>query len=342
MTGFFAQSFRFADREVGEGAPCLIIAEAGVAHFGDLDKALRLVDMAADAGADAVKFQLFQVDTLIASSCREWRDRLGSRRLEPEQFRVVRERCVERGIPFFATAHDEPSLDALDVLDVPAYKIGSGEVRNWDFIHQVASRGKPVILSTGMYRMDDVERAVEAVAQADNPDLALLHCVTIYPTSPEEVNLRAMDTLAERFGVVAGYSDHTQGIHFPLAAVARGAKILEKHISLDFDVLNAQDWKVSCDMASLASLVDLARQIEVGLGHGRKEPGLNEARSLEWARKSLVAARAIPAGTCIAPDMLAVKRPGTGIPPDNRERVVGRVAVLGIEPDTIITWDMLG
>ena len=341
MKRFFAQCFNFADRPVGRGAPCLIIAEAGVAHFGDLDKALRLVDMAADAGADAVKFQLFQVDALIAASCREWRERLGSRRLDPEQFRVVRERCLERDIPFFATAHDEHSLDALDAMDVPAYKIGSGEVRNWDFVRLAASRGKPVILSTGMYSLDDVERAVEAVAETGNRELALLHCVTSYPTLPAEVNLRAMDTLAGRFGAVTGYSDHTEGIHFPLAAAARGARVLEKHISLDFDVPNAQDWKVSCDASSLASLVARVRQIEAGLGHGRKEPGPSEAASLEWARKSLVAARAIPAGTVIAPDMLAAKRPGTGIAPDLRRRVEGRAAALDIEPDTILTWDML-
>jgi len=338
---FFSEHIDIGGRTVGEKSPCLVVAEAGVAHFGDLGKALRLVDMAAKAGAEMIKFQLFDVDALIAVSCHEWRERLGGRRLTPEQMMKVRDHCCTRNIQFLATAHDLPSLEALDSLEVPAYKVGSGELANWDFIRKVAERGKPVILSTGMYSEGDVKNALEVFRDVGNPDVVLLHCVTQYPTPPEDVNLRAMDTLRERFGAITGYSDHTEGIHFPLAAVARGARVVEKHISLDFHVPNAQDWKVSCDEASLAALVTQVRRVEAGLGHGRKEPVEGELRNLAWARKSLVSRRGIPEGTSITGDMLDAKRPGTGIPPNERGRVVGRTAAFHIEADTLITWEMI-
>lgn len=342
MDGFaFSSVFHAAGRPVGQGAPVYIIAEAGVAHFGSMDKAMRLVDLAADAGADAVKFQVFSAKDLVSGESAQWRERLKSRELPREAFRDIRDYCAERGILFFATAHDMGSLDWLTELGVPLYKIGSGEVRNWPFIEEIARRGKPVFLSTGMYTLDDVSQALEVFARAGNPDLAVLHCVTSYPTPPDEVNLRAMDTLRQTFGTVTGFSDHTRGFHIPLAAVARGAKVIEKHITLDFNVPDAQDWKVSCGPHDLKTFVDQAREVEASLGQGVKAPTSAEKAALDWARKSLVAARPIAAGKVINAADLTAKRPGSGIPPSEIDTVLGRTTAQDIAEDTIIQPEML-
>lgn len=337
----FVDRFWIGDRMVGGDAPCFVIAEAGVSHFGSLDKAFRLVDMSVTAGADAVKFQIFDVNAMIAEVSSDWRKRMSSRQLPYEDFRRIRDYCQERGILFMATAHDEPSLDYLATLDVPAYKIGSGELSNWDFLAKTARLGKPLIFSTGMYTEADIASALGAVAKTGNREVAVLHCVTRYPTPPEEVNLRAMLTIRDRFDVVAGYSDHTAGRHIPLASVALGAQILEKHITLEFDIPNAQDWKVSCGPEDLPLLVQELRDIEKSLGHGRKEPVAGELASRDWARKSLVAADTIPAGTELTAELLSAKRPGTGIPPSEIEKVLGRHTCQEVERGTLITWDQL-
>lgn len=337
----FADRFFIGDRQVGAGQPCFVIAEAGVAHFGSLEKALQLVDLAAASGADAVKFQIFDAAEMIAGEALEWRERMKSRQLPYEEFCRIRDYCRDKGIMFMATAHDRPSLDYLVGLDVPAYKIGSGELGNWPFIRHIAGLGRPVILSTGMYNAEDVATALETIAATGNREVALLHCVTRYPVPPAEVNLCAMITMRERFRVVTGYSDHTAGRHFPLAAVALGAKVLEKHITLDFDVPNAQDWKVSCGPDDLSLLMDELREIELGLGDGRKVPSSGEQVSLNWARKSLVAAVAISAGEILREDMLVAKRPGTGIPPNEKDKVLGRRARQAISKDSLIAWDQI-
>lgn len=336
----FSKTFDIAGRTVGEHCPVYIVAEAGVAHFGSVEKAKDLVDLAVNANVDAVKFQVFKTGELICAESEEWIGRLSSKELPYEAFVDISRYCKEKGITFFATAHDEASLDFLDELDVPVYKIGSGEVDNWPFIKKVAGKGKPVILSTGMYTWEQIEKAVEIFDEANNPDLAILHCVTSYPTDPDLVNLRAINTIL-RLGVIAGYSDHTRGFHFPLAATALGAAIIEKHITLDFDVPNAQDWKVSCGSDDLHLMVDQIREIEVGLGHGEKEPCHAEKKSLAWARKSLVAACDIAAGQAITRDILVSKRPGSGISPADTEKVTGKKLVVDIRKDTVITWEHL-
>ncbi len=330
----FSSAFSIAGRTIGAGAPCYVIAEAGVAHFGSLDKACRLVDLAAGAGADAVKFQIFDVDQMISAGDPQWRERMRSRQLPYADFVRLREHCRRAGITFFATAHDEPSLRFMErELDVPCHKIGSGEVGNWPYIRTIAALGKPVILSTGMYTLEQVRQALATVAEAGNPDVAVLHCVTRYPTPPEEVNLRAMDALRE-LGAVTGYSDHTAGFHIPLAAVARGAAVIEKHITLDYDVPNAQDWKVSCGPGDLATFIAQARAIEAALGSGTKAPSAAEAESLVWAGKSLTAARDLATGEVLTSAMLVGKRPGTGIPAGEIETVLGRRLATDVPADT--------
>ena len=332
----YNRTFSIDGKAIGAGCPAYIIAEAGVAHFGSRAKAFELVDLAVAAGADAVKFQIFQADTLISSAAPEWKKRLGSRCLPFSDFKEIQSYCRQKGITFLATAHDEPGLEYIDTLHVPAYKIGSGEVENWPFIKKIAGRGKPVIFSTGMYTLDKVRLALALFAESGNSEVAVLHCVTSYPTPPAEVNLLAMNTIREAFQVVTGYSDHTQGHHFPLAAVALGAKIIEKHISLDFDVPDAQDWKVSCGWHDLPLFIRQVREIEEGLGTGEILPTLSEQKSLLWARKSLVAATDIKEGDLLDREKIVCKRPGTGISPSELDNYLGKRAKVSIPADTLI------
>jgi N,N'-diacetyllegionaminate synthase len=326
---------------VGQDEPVFIVAEAGVAHFGSLEKAKALVDLAVSAQADAIKFQIFRTNELISSESKDWQDRLRSRELPYESFRQIKRYCEGKNIIFFATAHDEPSLEYLNSLDVPVYKIGSGEVANWPFLKKVASMGKPVILSTGMYKMEEIGDALSIFEKAGNLDVAVLHCVTLYPTPPLEVNLRAMETIRKNFDVMVGYSDHTQGFHFPLAAAALGARIIEKHITLEFNVPNAQDWKVSCGPDDLSLMVQQIRDIESGMGTGMKAPGEAERQSLTWARKSLVASRDIATGEVIEMSMVCAKRPGSGISPAFMNEVIGKRAKVNIKKDSVIQREQL-
>lgn len=310
---------------VGDGEPVFVIAEAGVSHFGDMDMARQLVKLAATAGANAFKTQFFDVDALIARGATEWRERLRPRNLTLDQARELKSLCDELGIAFMATAHDETRITWLEELDVPAVKVGSGERNNPGFLKRLAALGKPMIVSTGMYWEQDVTEAVEACASGGCDRLALLHCVTSYPTPPGEVNLRAMDRLRESFPGPVGYSDHTVDGLAVLTAVARGARLIEKHITILRDVPNAQDWKVSAGPENFAALVSDIRRVEALLGHGRKEPALCEAAGTTWALKSLVAARDLSAGQVLTVADLIAKRPGNGIPPNQLDRVLGRM-----------------
>lgn len=335
----FSRSFLLDGKPAGDGHPAYVIAEAGVAHFGNEDKAYRLVDLAADAGADAVKFQIFDVDELIAKTLPEWRERLRSRQLPYDSFVRIQQYCKKRNITFFATAHDRPSLDFLVSLDVPLYKVGSGEVGNSPYLQTIASLGKPIIFSVGMYTLEQINQAVEAIGETDNRDVAVLHCVTRYPTPPFEAALGNIALIKEKFGLVTGYSDHTQGFHIPLAAVALGARIIEKHISLDFNVPDAQDWKVSCGPHDFSQFVGQIREIEAALDIRTSGPTDAERESLVWASKSLVPNRDIHKGELIRACDLVAKRPGTGIAPSDINKILGRPAAIDIAKDQAIKWE---
>jgi len=337
----FATSFRIGGCNVGPEAPCLIIAEGGVSHFGDMALARELVDLAADAGADAFKTQIFDVDRLIAHRADEWRQRLRPRNLTFEQCEELQERCRSRGLLFLATAHDESRIDWLRRLDVPAVKIGSGERNNPLFIRALASLGKPVILSTGMYREDDVRQALDACLQGGCREVALLHCVTAYPSPDAELNLRAMDVLSRIAPVPVGWSDHTPDALAVYAAVARGARLIEKHITILRDVPNAQDWKVSAGPDNFADLVASIRRIEAMMGRPVKEPAPCERGGEVWATKSLVAARDLDAGRRLANGDVVAKRPGDGIRPDRIAEVEGRTLRAPVSADAAIRLDDL-
>ena len=338
----FARAFEIAGRQVGGGAPCYVIAEAGVAHFGSIEKACRLVDLASTAGADCVKFQHFKEDRLIGETSPEWRDRLRSRELSDADMMRVRDAARGHGIPFLCTGHEERALDFLDrEAEVPAFKIGSGEVENWPFLADIGRRGKPVILSTGMYTIEQVAAALDVLAESGCREVAVLHCVTAYPVAPKDVNLRVMQQIRGIFDGPVGYSDHTAGTAVPLAAVAMGAEVIEKHITLDVDVPNAQDWKVSCTAETLPRFMADVREIEAALGDGERRVSEVEQQSIQWARKSLTSVVAIERGALIRSDMLIGQRPGDGLPPSRIGEVVGRRARVAIPAGTKLSMDML-
>jgi N-acetylneuraminate synthase/N,N'-diacetyllegionaminate synthase len=278
---------------------------------------------------------------MIASSAQEWRDRLRPRNLDLEQFRDLKARCNERGMMFFATAHDETRIPWIDELDLPAVKVGSGERNNPGFLSRLAELGKPMIISTGMYDEHDVKEALEAVSKAGCDEVALLHCVTAYPTPDGDVNLAAMDKLRSLFGGPVGYSDHTPDELAVLAAVARGAQVIEKHITIDRDIPNAQDWKVAAGPENLAKLVADIRRLEVQIGHGRKERAASEEAGEAWATKSVVAAHSLAAGQIIAENDIACKRPGTGIPPNELSKVIGRRLRRDLAADELLDFNDL-
>lgn len=328
----FNPTFMVGDRMVGEGHPVLVIAEAGVSHFGDMKLALELVEMAAAAKADVFKTQFFDVEELYAKQASEWRDRLRPRNITLDQAKIVREACRERGLLFMSTAHDASRISWLKNLDVPAIKVGSGERNNPAFLETLARLGRPMIISTGMYNETDVHEALGACARGGCHDVALLHCVTSYPAPESQINLSAMDALHGMFGGPVGYSDHTEDFLAVYAAVGRGAKVIEKHITILRDVPNAQDWKVSAGPDNFTQLVSEIRRIESMIGNGLKQPTASEVGA-KWALKSMVAVRDMPAGHRISAADLVAKRPGDGVPPNKIDTLLGGVLVRDVAAD---------
>jgi N-acetylneuraminate synthase len=341
------------ERAVGPGAPTFIIAEAGVNHNGSVELAKRLVDAAAEAGADAVKFQTFKAEKLVAphatkadyqkEAVRPRESQLEMlRRLElsPDAFRELKEYCDRKGMLFLSTPFDDDSVDLLNQLGVPVFKIASGDVVNHTFLEHIARKGKPMILSTGMCYLSEVDEATRVIRHAGNEELVLLHCVSTYPTPPSDVNLRAMQTLATAFGTPVGFSDHTLGIGISLAAVALGACVLEKHFTLDRQ-LPGPDHRASLEPDELKQFVESVRMVESALGSGRKEPAPSEADTAAAARRSLVAASDIPKQAVLTDQMIAVRRPGTGLPPSMQPFLKGRRTRRAIAAGTILTLEML-
>ena len=312
-----------------------------------------MVDAAVQAGADAVKFQTFNAERLVSPDAPKADYQLHTtdaaeshfemiRRLElsPEMHRDLKAYCGERGILFMSSPFDEESADLLAALDVAVFKIPSGEITNFPLLQHVARKGKPMIVSTGMAYLSEVEAAVRAIQEAGNQQYVLLHCVSNYPADPADVNLRAMGTMSAAFEAPVGYSDHTMGTEMPIAAVAMGASVIEKHLTLD-RALPGPDHVASLEPGEFAAMVGGIRNVESAMGHGRKEPAESEANTASVARKSLVAARDIPVGTILTEDMIAIKRPGTGLPPVMLPHLVGRTARAEIPEGALIALEML-
>ncbi len=327
----------------------IIIAEAGVNHNGSLPMALDLVKAAADAGADYVKFQTFKASSLVTQDAKQasyQKENTGKeesqyemlRRLEltPDDHELIIEECRKNNIGFLSTAFDAASIDLLESFKPELWKIPSGELTNFPYLRRIAAMGKPVLLSTGMATLDEVKAALDVLLRfgLSRDQITLLHCTTEYPAPFDEINLRALDTLAS-LGCKVGYSDHTRGIEAAVAATALGATVIEKHFTLSRN-LPGPDHKASLEPAELKALVSAVRNINIAMGDGVKTPSPSELRNAPIARKSIVAARKISAGDTFTDENLTTKRPGTGVSPMRWEEFVGRTAKRDYNPNDLI------
>lgn len=329
----------------------LIIAEAGVNHNGSMEIAKQLVDAAVDAGVDIIKFQTFKAEKLVSKTAKQAEyqkknigdgndsqyEMLKKLELSKENHEELIAYCNEKGIRFWSTAFDIESLDYLHTLRLGLWKIPSGEITNYPFIRKISSYKEPVIMSTGMCDETDIQNAIHVLIQygITKEQITLLHCNTQYPTPFQDVNLRAMISIKEKFGLPVGYSDHTQGIEVPIAAVAMGATVIEKHFTLNRN-LPGPDHKASLEPHELKTMVNSIRNIEQALGDSIKKVSDSEKGNISVARKSIVAACSIKKGELLTEDNLTVKRPGTGLSPMRWEEVIGTAAIKDYEEEDLI------
>ena len=324
-----------------------IIAEAGVNHDGSLEKALKLVDYACQAGCDCVKFQLFDAGKLVTGSASKAKYQIENTGTSETQFQMlkklelggrelmtVRDYCREKGIDFLVTPFDETTADQTDAMEVESLKVSSGDITNKPFLKHLARKGKKILLSTGMSTMEEVEKAVGWITEEGNRDIVLFHCTSNYPAPYDSVNMLSMKAL-EKFGFPVGYSDHTRGIEIPVMAAAMGAAYLEKHFTYDREA-DGPDHKASLNPEELKAMVQAVRHVEAAFGDGIKRPAPSELATREVARKSLIWANDVPEGALIRETDICCKRPGTGIPPEDLEQVVGRKAARDCRADELV------
>ena len=337
-------------RSIGVDQSCFVIAEAGVNHNGRTDLALALIQAARVAGADCVKFQTFSAERVANSRVEKAPyqrattgaggsqvDMLKALELPDNAYPEILAACHEAGLEFLSTPYGPEDADFLEKLGVQAYKIASAQIVELDFLSHIASKQQPILLSTGMATLAEVDQAVRTIRKAGNERLVLLQCTTNYPSRVEDANLRVLHVLREGFGVQVGYSDHTETPACCIAAVALGAVVVEKHLTLDKS-MPGPDHAASADPAEFRELVDLLRQVEVARGSGRKEPTAAELVNRPFMRRSIVARTVIPAGAVLTSNLLTFKRPGTGISPARLEEVVGTHARVAIDSDQLIEW----
>lgn len=342
-----------AGRAVGDGQRCFVIAEAGVNHNGSVELAKRLVDAALEAGADAVKFQTWVTEKLIVADApmAEYQkqnvgqdssqfEMLKQLELSYDDFREIKEYADGAGILFFSTPDEEDSADFLDELGVPLFKIGSGEVTNIPFLRHIGNKGKPIVLSTGMSTLGEVEAAVRAIEATGNRQLVLLHCVSDYPADPADCNLKAMQALKTAFQYPVGFSDHTLGIHVPIAAVAMGACVLEKHLTLDTS-LPGPDQAMSLQTGGFAEMVKALNSVQKAMGTGRKTPTNPELDTKLVVQKTIVAARDLPEGKVLQTEDLMVRRASGGLPPEHLDSLIGKRAKQLIPASRAVSLSML-
>jgi len=339
-----------AGRKVGRGHPCLVVGEMSANHDQDLQQALHLIDVAADAGCDAIKLQTYTADTLTLPTThasaridKVWGaptlHELYGRGTMPYEFHApLFARAKERGMIFFSSAYEETSVDYLEKLDVPAYKIASFELVHLPLLKHVAQTKKPVVLSTGMATLAEVEEGLEMLESNGCSQVILLHCCSSYPANPADVNLAAMNTLATAFGKPVGFSDHTVGSATPIAAVALGACMIEKHYTND-STRKGPDHRFSADPAELTRMIQGIREAEAARGTGRKRMAASEAENRLVGRRSIFTTTALEPGQIVESSMLRVVRPGSGLHPRYLAQIVGRPARRKIPANWPITWD---
>lgn len=324
-----------------------IIAEAGVNHNGSFSIACKLVDAAKAAGVDCIKFQTFKSTKLVSNYARKSEyqrrttgegsqiDMLKKLELSFDEFIALKQYCDKVGICFLSTPFDFESIDFLNKINMPFWKIPSGEVTNYPYLVALAHTRKPVVMSTGMCEMSDIEAAIKVLQENGTTEIRLLHCNTEYPTPYEDVNLRAMQTMRDVFGFEVGYSDHTEGIEVPVAAVVLGAVVIEKHFTLDRN-MEGPDHKASLEPNELAAMVSSIRHVEKAIGNSEKTPSLSERKNISIARKSIVAKVQINAGDEFTAENITVKRPGTGISPMKWCEIIGTRAIRDFDEDELI------
>lgn len=331
---------------------CFIIAEAGVNHNGNIELAKKLVDAALDANADAIKFQSFITDNIVSQKAEKADYQkiatgggnqyamLKKLELSYEDHLTLKNYCDEKGILFVSTPFDFESVDLLEKIHVPFYKISSGDLTNIPLLRYIAGFNKPIILSTGMSNLGEIEEAISNIFDSGNKNITLLHCTSNYPTDFEDVNLNAMITIRDAFKLPVGYSDHTVGIEIPIAAVAIGAKIIEKHFTLDKN-MPGPDHSASLNPTELKQMVESIRNIEKSLGNGIKKCSNSEISTKKIARKSIVCRENIKAGDIITYDNISIKRPSGGIDPKYIGEIIGKRAICNIEKDDLVLWNQI-
>ncbi len=350
---------KIGNRIIGEGYPCFIIAEAGVNHNGSLELAKKLVDVAKEAGVDAVKFQTFKSENVTTKETEiaeyaeknmgkkeKMIDMIKKFELSYKSFEELKKYCDEKQIMFLSAPHSDDAIDFLEPL-MPCYKIASGDLTNFPFLKRIAKKGKPIILSTGMATMNEVEEAVDLIKNTGNENIIILHCTSDYPCALKDVNLRAMQSIKEKFNLPVGYSDHTLGLETLKLAASMGAVVAEKHFTVDQN-LPGPDHKASATPEELKELVRVIRnkdyyipeeKKELILGSPEKKPTEKEIETAKIARKSVVSKINIPKESIITEDMLIVKRPGTGILSKDIHKIVGKKAINDIKEDSILKWE---
>jgi N-acetylneuraminate synthase/N,N'-diacetyllegionaminate synthase len=343
---------KILNKLIGEKQPIFIIAEAGVNHNGKLDLAKKLVDIAIDAGADAVKFQTFKVENLVTPNLESadyvkknigkdlrQQEMIKYLELNYNDFKKLKNYCDKKEIIFLSTPHTFDAIDFLDDL-VPLYKFGSGDITNIPAFKHAAKKGKPIILSTGMSTLSEIKVAIKAIKSERNEHIIALHCTTNYPCQFEDVNLRAMITMKRELDCLVGYSDHTMGITASIMAASLGAVVLEKHFTIDRN-LSGPDHKASLEPDELACMIKEIRNVEKILGSCDKKPTKSEERIMKIVRKSIIANKEIEKGSIIKEDMIIIKRPGTGLKPIYIDKIVGRKAKRKIDKDELFQLDMV-
>jgi len=344
---------KIEDKLVGDGEAVFIVAEAGVNHNGDVDLGKKLIDVARGAETDAVKFQVFKAENVVAKyaeKAKYQKETTGPNKsqyamikrleLKDEDFRELYNYAKKNNVIFLSSAFDKESVDLLDDLGVPAFKVPSGEITNFPLLRYMAEKKKPIILSTGMSTIGEIEEALEVIREKGIEDIVLLHCVTSYPAKIEDINLRVIEMLRHRFKLPVGFSDHTLGITTPIAAAALGATLIEKHFTLD-RTLPGPDHRASLEPHELKEMIRAIRAVEKALGDGIKRLTEDEEHIKKVVRRSIVAKVEIPKGTVITEKMLDFKRPGIGIEPKYLNGVIGKKAKRDIKPDELITFKKL-
>lgn len=347
------QYVAIAGRKVGEGHPCFIVAEAGVNHNGSVEIAKKLIDAAIDAGADAIKFQTFKSDELATKEAGKAQYQKGGSEdsenqlemlkkleLSEDDFESLRGYCMEKGVIFLSTPFDFQSSDLLERLDVPAFKVSSGDLNNYPFLSHIAKKGRPMILSTGMAEMDEIREAISSVTAQKNDDIIILQCTSAYPAPFHDVNLHAMGALASGFGFPIGFSDHTLGVEVSIAAVALGACLIEKHFTLDKS-MEGPDHKASLEPPELKALVKSIRNVEAALGSPHKDIAASERETRQVSRKKIVAGRDLHEGEIIVSESLALKRSSEGLDPSFYEKLIGKKLKRAIKKDEAIKIEYL-